>query len=169
MKKTLMTVGLVMLASASVGIAQPAAAAPAGGHAYGAAGCGLGSIVFGSQPGIIQVLAATTNGTFATQTFGITSGTSNCADTGGGVASAKSFIETNRQALAKDISRGNGETIQNLATLSGCTDSHAVGATLQRNFKTIFPAADVPDTQVSGSVLNILKADKSLACSRLSA
>lgn len=142
-------------------------AQPAGGRAYGTAGCGLGSIVFGSKPGILQIFAATTNGTFASQTFGITTGTSNCSDSGGGVASAKSFIETNRQALAKDISRGNGETIKNLTTLSGCADSGAVGASLQKNFSTIFPAADVADTQVSDSVVNVLRGDKSLACVKL--
>ncbi len=134
---------------------------------YGAAGCGLGSIVFGNKPGIIQVLAATTNGTFATQTFGITSGTSNCSDAGGGAASAAAFIQTNREALAKDISRGNGETIKNLATLSGCANPDAVGTSLQKNFKTIFPSSDVSNTQVSSSVLDVLRTDKTLACERL--
>src|SRR6266545_2071443 len=45
---------------------------------YGLAGCGLGSMLIGSKPGIVQIFAATTNGSFGTQTFGITSGTSNC-------------------------------------------------------------------------------------------
>jgi hypothetical protein len=134
---------------------------------YGTAGCGLGSIVFGNKPGMIQILAATTNGTFASQTFGITSGTSNCADTGGGAPSAAAFIETNREALAKDISRGNGETIKNLATLSGCGNPAAVGTTLQKNFKTIFPSADVPNTQVSSNVIQVLRSEKTLACNRL--
>lgn len=134
---------------------------------YGTAGCGLGSIVFGNKPGMIQILAATTNGTFASQTFGITFGTSNCSDTGGGAPSAAAFIQTNREALAKDISRGNGETIKNLATLSGCEDSGAVGATLQRNFKTIFPSAEVSNTQVSTNVIDVLRSDKSLSCQRL--
>ena len=49
---------------------------------YGDAGCGLGSIVFGSEQGGVQVLAATTNGTFYSQTFGITTGTSNCNPAG---------------------------------------------------------------------------------------
>jgi len=31
---------------------------------YGSAGCGLGSVIFKDQPGIMQILAATTNGTF---------------------------------------------------------------------------------------------------------
>src|SRR5437868_47659 len=55
---------------------------------YGMAGCGLGSLLFGpvNEP-FAQVLAATTNATFATQTFGITSGTSNCVS--GGVIRAE--------------------------------------------------------------------------------
>jgi hypothetical protein len=134
---------------------------------YGAAGCGLGSIVFGAKPGIIQVLAATTNGTLGSQTFGITSGTSNCADSSGGAASAKVFVETNRQAVAKDISRGSGETIAALASLAGCRDLHAVGSTLQRHFGRIFPDAGVSDAQVGSSVVQVLRAETSLSCVRL--
>lgn len=161
MKKLI--IGAVIASAALVcGTSERASAGP-----YGTAGCGLGSIVFGNQPGMIQILAATTNGTFASQTFGITFGTSNCSDTGGGTQSAAAFIQTNREALAKDISRGNGETIKNLATLSGCEDSSAVGATLQRNFKAIFPAADVSNTQVSTNVIQVLKTEKSLSCARL--
>ena len=142
---------------------------------YGTAGCGLGSIVFGNSPGIVQIFAATTNGTFATQTFGITSGTSNCVDGGGGGPTAAAFIQTNRQALSKEISRGNGETIANLSTLSGCSDPNAVGASLQKNFKVIFPDSTVSDTQVSSSMhqrpahrqdARLLEADLIATCAR---
>jgi hypothetical protein len=131
---------------------------------YGPAGCGLGSVIFGRGGGILQIFAATTNGTSANQTFAITSGTSNCSNSGGGVASAKSFIETNREALAKDISRGSGETIASLATLAGCPDPKAVGTTLQKSFSTIFPNASTPDEAVTSSILTVLKTDKELAC-----
>ena len=36
---------------------------------YGTAGCGLGSMLFGNQKGMVQVLAATTNGISGNQTF----------------------------------------------------------------------------------------------------
>lgn len=134
---------------------------------YGTAGCGLGSIVFGDKPGIIQVLAATTNGTFGTQTFGITSGTSNCSSSEPSAGSAKAFVETNREALAKDVARGNGETISSLATLAGCADATAVGATLQQNFSSIFPEASVTDQQVGQSVVDTLKAHPELSCKQL--
>ena len=54
---------------------------------YGPAGCGLGSMIFEPDSGFTQVFAATTNGTSGNQTFGITSGTSNCAS--GGVVKAR--------------------------------------------------------------------------------
>jgi hypothetical protein len=135
---------------------------------YGTAGCGLGSIVFGNKPGIVQIFAATTNGTFGTQTFGITTGTSNC-DTGpGGTASTKVFIEGNREALLKDISRGQGETLKNLAALAGCSDANAVGSKLQKNFSVILPSASTSDEKVSDAILSTLKSEKSLSCDKLS-
>jgi hypothetical protein len=150
--------------------AQKAAAAvatPQTGAKYGTAGCGLGSLLFGSKPGIIQIFAATTNGSSGNQTFGITTGTSNCENTAGGSASAKVFIQANREALAKDISRGQGETLKNLSTLAGCADSNAVGATLQKNYSTIFPSASTTTENVSDSILGTLKSEKTLACGKL--
>ena len=134
---------------------------------YGTAGCGLGSLVFGNQKGIVQIFAATTNGLFGSQTFGITTGTSNCADTGGGAASIKSFTETNREALAKDMSRGQGETLKNLAVLAGCTDASAVGITLQKNFNSIIPNAATPSEQVSDAIVSTLRSQKALGCAKL--
>ena len=160
MKKAVATLATTLLALASV---SPIAHA----DKYGTAGCGLGSILFNDEPGLVQVLAATTNGTFGTQTFGITSGTSNCEDTAGGTASAKAFVETNREAFAKDAARGTGETISSLSTLAGCADDAAVGATLQQSFPQIFPEASVTDTQVSQSVVDTLRAHPELSCKRL--
>jgi hypothetical protein len=138
-----------------------------GGAAYGSAGCGLGSLLFEPSTGFTQVLAATTNGTSGNQTFGITSGTSNCDSGPGSSASAKAFVQTNRSAMAKDIARGKGETISNLSALAGCRDSVAVGSKLQREFKTIFPTAGVTDAQVSDKVVSVLKSEQSLSCSNL--
>lgn len=181
MKKIALTGFLTLVVAAGVASAQdadpaaPAAPAPApmassgggGGAKFGAAGCGLGSIVFGSKPGFMQIFAATTNGSFGSQTFGITSGTSNCNSSAPSGMAARQFIETNRQAFAKDVSRGKGETIVSLTTLSGCRDSAAVGVTLQKNFTAIFPGASASDTDVSAAAVASLKADKTLACTSL--
>jgi hypothetical protein len=134
---------------------------------FGMGGCGLGSLLFGDDPGkASQILAATTNGTLGNQTFGITSGTSNCEPKRGS-AGARLFIETNREALAKDAARGSGETLAGLSALAGCPDATAVGATLQRNFGVVFPHAGVSDHHVSSTVLQILGSDPNLACDLL--
>ena len=134
---------------------------------YGAAGCGLGSMIFDPSSGFTQVFAATTNGLFFTQTFGISFGTSNCDSGGQSAASTKSFAQTNRAALAKDIARGNGETIVSLTHLAGCEDPAAVGRVLQKNFGSIFPNASVSDVEVSESVVGVLQSEQSLSCTSL--
>lgn len=130
---------------------------------YGAAGCGLGSMAFGNTPGAVQILAATTNGFAGTQTFGITTGTSNC---GPGMLSAgtRDFVEANREALAKDISRGEGEAIGALTWMNGCKSSRDVGAALQANFGRIFPSEDASTDAVTSAILDTLQKDPSLGC-----
>jgi hypothetical protein len=135
---------------------------------YGTAGCGLGSILFGNKPGIVQILAATTNGLSGNQTFAITTGTSNCEDSAPSAENTKAFVQANREAVAKDIARGSGETISSLSTLAGCSDPAAVGATLQKEFKRIFPNEQVSDVSVSDSVVNTLQSHSELSCRALS-
>ena len=140
--------------------------AMADGHAYGAAGCGLGSVIIGSDGGFKQVFAATTNGTSANQTFGITSGTLNC----GASADKKGvavYLESNRDAFAKDAARGNGETIAALSELAGCKDASAVGTTLQQNYQSIFPNDAISSEAVIKEVIQTLQSSEALACGNL--
>jgi hypothetical protein len=146
--------------------AAPAAAAPSTAK-FGNAGCGLGSMLFSPGNGFTQVFAATTNGSSGTQTFGISSGSSNCDGAGYQPGSTAAFIQSNRAALAKDMARGNGPTVAGLTELAGCTDSQAVGRSLQKNFQSIFPAAQLGDEQVSTNVINALRSDASLSCKHL--
>jgi hypothetical protein len=134
---------------------------------YGDAGCGLGSMAFGDQPGFVQVIAATTNGLFGNQTFGITTGTSNCQGLSSGAQASRIFVEANREVLAKDISRGSGETIGTLTWIAGCSDSHAVGATLQKQFNAIFPDETVSNEAVTATILKTLRSEPSLACQKI--
>jgi hypothetical protein len=158
------------LAIAAVLFAVPAAAqnrqtqnAIRGTGKYGTAGCGLGSMAFGDTPGAVQILAATTNGLFGSQTFGITTGTSNCG-TGLFAAGTQNFVEANREALAKDISRGQGEAIGALTVINACQDSSAVGAALQKNFKAIFPSEAVSNEDVTKVILETLQSEKTAGC-----
>jgi hypothetical protein len=137
------------------------------GRGYGSAGCGLGSILFEPSTGFTQVFAATTNTLFGTQTFGITSGTSNCGKSAAGTDAARAFVEANRTALAKDIARGGGETVAGLTRLAGCRDSSRVGAGLQRRFSLIFPNATLSDRELGLAVVSVLRSDASLECRAL--
>jgi Protein of unknown function (DUF3015) len=156
---------LAVLAVLAAGPAFAQGGGLKGTGAYGSAGCGLGSLVFGNQPGAVQILAATTNGTFGSQTFGITSGTSNC---GSGLMAmgTKNFVEANREVLAKDISRGQGEAIGALTVINACQDSAKVGAALQRNFSAIFPTESASNDDVTAAILRTLHSDAALGCGR---
>jgi hypothetical protein len=162
------TIGIV-LAALILSVAGTALAQPGAGPSrpYGPAGCGLGSVILGNNPGFTQVFASTTNGTSGTQTFGITSGTSNCINPTPGAASARSFSETNRTAMTKDIARGQGETIRTVATLGGCKNTAAVGASLQKNYSRIVPNAEVTDRAFGEHVVQVLATDSSLSCKKL--
>lgn len=132
---------------------------------YGSAGCGLGAMAFKDQRGGIQIIAATLNGICANQTFGITFGTSNCGPSLF-AQGTRNFVEANREVLAKDISRGEGEAVGALTVINACSDSRSVGAALQRRFTAIFPSAEASDAQVTDAILETLHADPALGCGK---
>ena len=105
-------------------------------------GCGLGSIVIGANGG--QISAATTNGSSASQLFGITSGTSNCAEDGVAMneGETNSFAEANFESLKQEMAQGQGDNLQVLASLMGC-DAHALGSAARSNYGSIFDRSDV--------------------------
>src|SRR3989449_8923079 len=88
-------------------------------------GCGLGKLAwsdYAHQKNIgPQVLMATTNGTFGSQTFGISTGTSGCTNDGKLWAEYKvtMFAEINFDNLSQEMAQGHGEHLASLATLMG--------------------------------------------------
>ena len=88
-------------------------------------GCGLGKLAwsgFKNQKNIApQVMMATTNGTFGSQTFGISSGTSGCTNDGQVWAEQKvtMFAAINFEDLSQEMAQGQGEHLASLATLMG--------------------------------------------------
>jgi hypothetical protein len=93
-------------------------------------GCGLGKLAWQNYPHAktkgAQILMATTNGTFGSQTFGITFGTSGCTDDGRWWAEQKvtMFAELNADALAQEMAQGRGEHLASMATLMGVPQQH---------------------------------------------
>lgn len=119
----------------------------------GPAGCGLGNSVIGGDGN--QVLAITVNHT-GTQTFGLTSGTSNCVD-GKGMARLDSFIETNRVALSKEMARGEGETLAGVAHILGCTNQAEIFNTLKGSYDRVFTSENTDSTAVSSNIQKVLR------------
>ncbi len=88
-------------------------------------GCGLGKLAWGDYKGqkeiAPQVMMATTNGTFGSQTFGISTGTSGCTNDGKILGEHKTtmFASLNFEALSAEMAQGQGEHLASLATLMG--------------------------------------------------
>jgi hypothetical protein len=119
---TRLTVALLALGAAPVWAANPDTGP----------GCGLGKLAWSDyqhQKNIApQVMMATTNGTFGSQTFGISSGTSGCTNDGVimGQEKANVFAAANYDSLAQEMARGGGEHLTSLAELMGIpADNHS--------------------------------------------
>ena len=131
-------------------------------QAYDSTGCGLGSMAWRGQSGIVpQVLAATTNGFFGTQTFGISTGTSGCDPNGrvsGGTGRMLlAFLENNMEQFALDAAAGQGETLVTVAGILN-VDEASLANKLQSNFGVLFASNDVDAVDLTLSVMQIAKA-----------
>jgi len=145
MKKTLLVLATTALLSTSAFANQNT-------------GCGLGSDMVKNQDTVLLQLVATfLNGTSGNQTFGITSGTSGCEKPASLVANDKAinFMENNMDTLALDISNGQGESIETLASLLDIKDTKAFGAMLQANFDKIYTDTDVNSAKVINNIVKV--------------
>ena len=139
-------------------------AAFAAGSSQNNTGCGLWSMLLGEAANdsvVLQVLAVTTNGTFANQTFGITSGTLDCKQPSKIVNNERlnDFVVANIDSLAKDIAMGSGESLDTMAELMGisASDRTAVYASLQANFSNIFTSERVEAADVVDNIIFVIK------------
>jgi len=122
-------------------------------------GCGLGSIVIKDQSTVVmQVLAATTNGTSGNQTFGISTGTLNCkAPTKVAMNDqAKKFSADNMDSIAVDIAAGEGESLDTLLTLINVENKTAAAETLKNNFASVYTSSSVTSAQVVDNIIAVL-------------
>jgi hypothetical protein len=125
------------------------ASAALAGQAASNTGCGLGTILWGNKADnsvLSQSLQATTNGILGNQTFGITSGTLGC-DQPANVAASERLMEftvANMDNLARDIARGEGESLETLAELLAVPEQNRgeFYANLQGNFADIFSTGE---------------------------
>lgn len=112
------------LVAASLSLVPAAMADHGGPHRkkLGMAGCGFGSTLIKSKKKWPQFGAAILNGLGGNQTFGITSGTSNCVAPRSRMANndQKVFMENNLASISKEAAKGQGETLAALAEVFGC-------------------------------------------------
>lgn len=142
--------GAILLGASSLAFAQP--------------GCGVGAMVWKGQSGIApHVLAATTNGIFGNQTFGMTTGTLGC-QTNESVQSMAMYMDSNIDKVARDMSRGSGENLETLAVLLGVEESDRgeFSRLLQDNFASIFPNADTTSDQAVDAIVALLEKNERL-------
>src|SRR5579862_7163903 len=136
-KLTVLSIGVALL---------PAIAIATGNHPM--AGCGLGYLLFSNRDNTktTQVLGATTNGTFGSQTFGISSGTSGCTEDGAvKVARATEvFVDVNLASLRQEMSSGQGEYVNTFASLLGASDATRPQMVqfFQSEYQNLFPTAE---------------------------
>ena len=141
MRRILMAVALT---------AVMASTAFAAGTARSNTGCGLGTMLWEGKTdnsSLFQAFQATTNGTSGAQTFGISSGTSECQQPSSFVQNEKliRFVQANMDNLAKDIAMGKGESLDTFAEMLGVapTQAAAFNAKLQANFGKIFTSEHI--------------------------
>lgn len=148
-------------------------ARPVQAQSYGSAGCGLGAMLFGEQEGMIQIFASTTNALFLSQTFGITSGTSNCVDRGlvSQNHEQEAFFEMNYEALRQDMAAGQGEHLMAMGSLLGCSSEVQgdLARFSQAHYEEIFPSDHTSANQALYSYKMQLSQQENFAqsCARL--
>jgi len=107
---------------------------------YGMAGCGFGALAMGPEGG--QISAATTNGTFWSQGFGISSGTLNCLEPSKAAAleTQENFFVANMDQLSKEMAQGQGQYLDAFAQTFGCTQTGSVefANEMKKSYKDIF-------------------------------
>lgn len=120
-------------------------------------GCGFGTEILKGKSGkVFEVLAVTTNGTSASSTFAITSGTSGYkAGAVIGMNSVDLYISENMEGLATDIAKGDGEYVDTLAQMLKVENKAAFKEKLHKNFNKIYTSKDITAKEVSENIKQI--------------
>ncbi len=134
----------------------------------GDAGCGLGSVIIQKNSKGLQLLAMTTNHILFTQPLGITSGTSGCSSSGivYNDKQIEYFVEVNHDDLSREMAQGEGEKLNVLAQLNGCSSKDAQAAfaeMTQKSFEKIIPAVDTKPVEVVSNLKKELSDDTQVA------
>jgi hypothetical protein len=169
MKKIPLLLAVIFVVTA---FASPVFAAAAG---YGAAGCGWGGKVIKKNNDILAQLGATAlNGVSSNQTFAMTSGTSGCSKAMGLVTAESEqtlFVENNYNGLVKEMAAGQGESLNTLAGLLGCSadQTGSFASFTKQNYNTIFVSEQTTPSEMLASLKKGMSGDPALStsCSKI--
>jgi hypothetical protein len=130
-------------------------------------GCGPGYYLFKENTILSSSLRSTTHGfLFPTVTFGMTSGTSNCAKHN--LVDEKMervhFLTANGDVLRHDAARGDGAFLHGLFLTYGCNPlfERHFGHVMQEQFDAVFLGSDTP-SNVEAAASRAIRDDRVLA------
>jgi hypothetical protein len=138
---------------------------------YGAAGCGWGGKEIGKKNDILAQLGATLLNNFSgNSTFAMTSGTSGCSKQMGLVTAESEqtlFVQNNYNGLAKEMAAGEGESVNTLAGLLGCSadQNHSFASFTKQNYDSIFVSEQTTPSDMLASLKKGMSADPTLSAS----
>jgi hypothetical protein len=167
MKKSLLLLVLVAFTSSGL-FAEARKAAPAYKKMrYGMAGCGLGAMFIDKNTILPQIGAWFVNSISASQTFGITTGTSNCVDKEKASAKLEQevFVKVNLAKLSREAAEGSGEHLDALAEVLGC-EGNSFAKLSQDRYSKIFGNEDAK-TVLENYAKEIQSSELSESCSRI--
>ena len=95
----------------------------------------------------------------------MTSGTAGCDASQTIQRAAADFLDDNMEKVARDMSSGQGESLDTLANLMGVEDADkaAFFALTHENFSEIFSSDAVSSTEVMDNLQTVMKQDAALA------
>jgi len=116
-------------------------------------GCGLGNTVITKPDSAIMYSLQNTTNQSASQSIAITLGTSGCKKTKFVMNErAQEFVASNMDQLAKEMAKGQGETIDTLAELLNIEDKATFAASLQQNYNSIYTSQKVEMNDVLDNI-----------------
>ncbi len=160
---------LVILTAALTLLAVPAA------FAGTTSGCGLGSVLFEGQSGVLMnILAQTTNGFYSTNNFAITTGTSECdaSDSVMNEMMQEQFVSVNYDNLSGEMAQGHGQYVTAMADLMGCPAAtrETFARMSQEKYPELFSAPEMDAKRWIVGLKAAMAQDPALAnsCTRIS-
>lgn len=125
------------------------------------AGCGLGSLIWKDNSIISGLFRMTTNHSFSSQLFGITTGTSGCSQHSI-VMREKApvyYAEANLEELKIDMAKGEGEYVSIFSDALGCPEGLKgdFAKLSQEKYDSIFTKSEVTAEEMLNNVKRMLK------------